>query len=70
MKTFTVYRTHNGLGYGHDTDNYIPVRRGGKSVTFRTKPEAEKWIEDNPVKSTAEIPPRYEVRRTIKRPKY
>jgi len=69
MKTYTVYRTYNGIRPGHDTDNYIPVRRGGKPVEFKTKKEAKKWVEDNPVRSTARVAPRYEVRRTIKRPK-
>ena len=54
MKTYTIYRTYNGLRYG-SCDTYTPVRRGGKPVTFKTKREAEKWIEDNPVKTTAPV---------------
>ncbi len=60
-KSYTVYRIR-GAYY----TTYTPVIRKRKPVTFKLKADAEQWLIDNPCKSTAEILPTYEVRRTIK----
>jgi hypothetical protein len=64
MKTWTVYRVENENACGGA--RYKPVLRSGKPVTFKKKPMAEKWLVENPPKTTAKPAPTFEVRRTIK----
>ena len=56
---YTVYRVSNPFNV-----HYKPVIRKGQPVSFKTKKEAQKWLDENPPKTVANA--KFEVRRTIK----